>query len=135
MAGQLIVVQKKIALNFSNQTGSTTNEYVHAAALNVIHARELIIQVRMSQRNIVAGATATLVVKGYYPDPDDGSDVVGADLLTLNLSTGISAVPGVGVVTQLNAIPAWIRILTRVVQPATAVACMFTFAIDAVTRE
>lgn len=135
MAGQIIVVQKKITLNLSNQAGSTTNDYVHVPALNVVHAREIIVNVRMSQRNIASGSVATTVVKGYYPDPEDGNDIVGADLLTLNLSSGIASVPGVGIMTQVNAIPAWIRILTRVTQPASPVACVFTYAIEVVARE
>ncbi len=137
MAGQIIIVQKKITLNYSNLAASTTYEYVHALAINVVHAREIIVNARVSQRNTVAGTQAGLFVRGVYPDPEDGGDIVGADLtgLAINLLTAPTTVPGIATATQVNNIPAWIRIGTRFGQPVTPVSLIITLAIEIVVRE
>ncbi|MBX7081247.1 MAG: hypothetical protein K1X88_18750 [Nannocystaceae bacterium] len=131
MAGQLIVVQRKVTLNYSNLPVSTTYEYVHAGAINVVHAREIILNVRMTQKNFGAGATGTVFVRGIYPDPDD-PEVVGADFLTVALNA-VSV--GINTATQVNNIPAWVRVGTRWVQPSGATQLMATYSLELVVRE
>jgi hypothetical protein len=137
VAGQNIIVQKKIVLNYSSLAASAAYEFVHVPALNVVHAREIIVNARVSQRNIPAGVTAGLFVRGFYPDPDDGGDIVGADIagLAINLITAPATVPGIATTTLVNNIPAWIRIGTRFVQSSSPVNILITLAIDIVVRE
>jgi len=137
MAGQLIIVQKKISLNYTQLAGSATYEFVAMPALNVVHAREMILDARVTQRNLVAGSTAAIFVRGVYPDGEDSGDLVGADLsaMAINLITAPGTVPGIASSTQVNNIPAWIRIGVRFVQPATPVTIMVTLSLQLVVRE
>lgn len=136
MSGQIILVQKRISLNYSNLALGVVYEFVHTPALSVVHAREIILNARVSQRNIGGTASASMIMRGFYPDPDDASDVVGSDLLTIDLEAAPAAVPGIATATQVNNIPAWIRIISRFTQASgTAVAITITMSVEVVVRE
>ena len=131
MAGHIILVQKKITLTYTSLAGGATYEYIHVPALNVVHARELIMNVRLLQKNIGTSAVATVFARGFYPDPEDG-ELVGADFLTVPLA---SVSVGINTATQVNNIPAWIRVGTKFTQPGTAVALVATYGVEIVARE
>jgi hypothetical protein len=138
VAGQIIVVQRKIMLNYSNLAIGVAYDHIHAESLNVAHAREIIVNARVSQRTFGSGTACALFVRGVYPDADDAGDIVGADLgpLAINFVTLPAVVPGVATSTQVNAIPAMIRIGTRFTQSASAVvALMLGLSITIVVRE
>lgn len=120
-------------MNFSNMTG--TYEFVHARALSVAGAREIVLDARVSQRSIGAGVSASVVLFGFYPDPDDGGDVVGADLIDLPIAVKPDSVPGVVSFGKLNNIPRWIRVVTRMTQPATPEDLLLTMSLQLVVRE
>lgn len=138
MAGQIIVVQNKILLNYSNLALGAIYDHVHAEKLNVAHARELIVNARVSARSVGSTGGCALWVRGVYPDADDRGDVEGADLasLAIDLETLPTAVPGIATSSQVNGIPGWIRIGTRFTQAsATAVSLLISLSITIVVRE
>src|SRR5262245_54495463 len=132
MSGRIVIVQRAIALDYSNFSG--TYDYVHARGLDLVTAREIVLAARVTQRSIGAGATPTLSLHGFYPDQDDAGDVLGTALagMTIDLGTNPTSTPGVATVTTTNNIPRWLRVITTFRAPSASLDLLVKLSIQLV---